>query len=575
MKRKLLLVLSFVVLFLGVSFKTSFAQEYVEQIKNFVTDVTFNQDATIDVKEEIHYYFPYERHGIYREIPISYRVTGSFKRSTKLKLNNLYYYPVDNTSLIKDSYSTSFRNGYRIYQIGEEETYIQGDYVYVLDYTLTYAVNYFDDHDELYLNLSGDSWEVPIASAYADIHLPAEAQEAVCYTGRFGSTGENCKIEYSDDRKTLRISITEPLDAYEGYTVAVKLPFGSIENTEDEQRIQWVISNIGIFLPIPVLIFLIPWVKKNGKNKKLTIIPHYHAPKDLTPTLSGFLYTKRPQNKYLTANLIDLAVRGYLKIKQISKRKYELVKTDKAYDGLDEVEQELLEGIFKKGDTVEIDKISSTFYRTVNNINAKISKQVYEKELFSKDRKKKRNTLLTIGILLSVVLIPAATLLIMNASTGWLIGLVLTVLILFIATGSIDLRGKKGNEVYHELLGLRMYIDTAEKKRIEFHNDPEKFRGIFEKLLPYAMIFGLEKKWAGEFKDLYDTPPDWYVGNMNTFDTYMMTRAFTRMNSAIQSKSVQPGSKGGFRVSGGASGGSGFSGGSSGGGFGGGGGGSW
>jgi uncharacterized membrane protein YgcG len=89
------------------------------------------------------------------------------------------------------------------------------------------------------------------------------------------------------------------------------------------------------------------------------------------------------------------------------------------------------------------------------------------------------------------------------------------------------------------------------------------------------MIFGLEKKWAGEFKDLYDTPPDWYVGNMNTFDTYMMTRAFTRMNSAIQSKSVQPGSKGGFRVSGGASGGSGFSGGSSGGGFGGGGGGSW
>jgi hypothetical protein len=575
MKKKFLLVLSFVVLFLGISFRTSFAQEYVEQIKSFVTDVTFNQDATIDVKEEIHYYFPYERHGIYREIPIDYRVTGSFKRSTKLKLNNLYYYPADNTSLIKDSYSTSFRNGYRIYQIGEEDTYIQGDYVYVLDYTLTYAVNYFDDHDELYLNLSGDSWEVPIASAYADIHLPAEAQEAVCYTGEFGSTQQNCKIEYSDDKQTLRVSITEPLDTYEGYTVAVKLPLGSIENTEDEQRIQWILSNIGIFLPIPVLIFLIPWVKKNGKNKKLTVIPHYHAPKDLTPTLSGFLYTKRPQNKYLTANLIDLAVRGYLKIKQISKRKYELVKTDKAYDGLDDVEQELLDGIFKKGDTVEIDKISSTFYRTVNIINAKINKQVYEKELFSKERKKKRNTLLTIGILLSVVLVPAATFLIMNASTGWLIGLVGTVLILFISAGSIDLRGKKGNEVYHELLGLRMYIDTAEKKRIEFHNDPEKFRGIFEKLLPYAMIFGLEKKWAGEFKDLYDTPPDWYVGNMNTFDTYMMTRAFTRMNSAIQSKSVQPGSKGGFRVSGGASGGSGFSGGSSGGGFGGGGGGSW
>jgi hypothetical protein len=46
-----------------------------------------------------------------------------------------------------------------------------------------------------------------------------------------------------------------------------------------------------------------------------------------------------------------------------------------------------------------------------------------------------------------------------------------------------------------------MYIDTAEDEKIKFHNDPEKYKGVFEKLLPYAMIFNLEKKWAKVFED--------------------------------------------------------------------------
>ena len=576
MKKRFLLLLSFVVVFLGISFTNVKAQDiYEEQITSFVSDVTFNEDATIDVREEIHYYFPYEKHGIYREIPVDYKVSGSFKRPTKLILNNLHYYPEGNTNLTKRAYATSTSNGYRIFQIGEEENYVQGAYVYVIDYTLKYAVNYFDDHDELYLNITGDSWEVPIISGYVNITLPAEANDAICYTGGYGSTAQNCKIESTEDKKTLKVSLTESLLAYEGYTVVVSMPVGSVANTENAQRVQWILANIGIFLPIPVIFLVIGYVKKNGKNKKITIIPNYHPPKDITPILSGYLYTKRPSNKYLTANLIDLAVRGYLKVKQISKRKYELIRTEKKADGLDEVESLLLEGIFGGKDTVRVDKISSTFYLTVNKINLKTAKQIYEKDLFSKDRKKLKGKFVLFGIVGAIAMFSLGSILIISAATGWFLGFLFSAFALLIGGIMVDLRSIKGNEMYYELLGLRMYIDTAEKKRIEFHNDPEKFRDVFEKLLPYAMIFSLEKKWAKEFEDLYKTPPDWYEGNMNTFNTYMMTSAFSRMNSGIQSKAVQPGSAGGFRSSGGASGGSGFSGGSSGGGFGGGGGGSW
>jgi uncharacterized membrane protein len=122
-----------------------------------------------------------------------------------------------------------------------------------------------------------------------------------------------------------------------------------------------------------------------------------------------------------------------------------------------------------------------------------------------------------------------------------------------------------------------MYIDTAEKHRIEFHNDPEKFRGVFETLLPYAMIFGLEKKWAKEFEDLYkDTQPDWYRGDFSAFDVYMLSTAVNSLNRSVKSATTKAyGSSSGFKSGGWSSGGSGFSGGSSGGGGGGGGGGSW
>jgi uncharacterized membrane protein YgcG len=78
-----------------------------------------------------------------------------------------------------------------------------------------------------------------------------------------------------------------------------------------------------------------------------------------------------------------------------------------------------------------------------------------------------------------------------------------------------------------------------------------------------------------EFEDLYTTPPEWYVGNSNFFNSYILANSLTNMNQQIATRAVATNSARGFSSSHGGSGGSGFSGGSSGGGFGGGGGGSW
>jgi uncharacterized membrane protein len=127
---------------------------------------------------------------------------------------------------------------------------------------------------------------------------------------------------------------------------------------------------------------------------------------------------------------------------------------------------------------------------------------------------------------------------------------------------------KKGSLKIEELLGFREFIDRAEKDRIErlAKEDPT----LFDRVLPYALVFGLEDKWAGAFKDMYKEPPNWYhsanYGNVFSPNIFVndIGRSLGVMNRSLSSTPRRSGSSG-FSSGGG------FSGGGSGGG----GGGSW
>ena len=558
--------------FLLCCFSTSIYAQTDENIKEFNSTVVINEDSSIDIKEEIHYFFPISKHGIIWEIPVDYENNG-FKRPTKFKLNDMYYYNTDNPEIQLDSYEQTRSSGWLELKIGDADDYVVGDYVFVVDYTLDFAgVSFFEDHDEVYLNLIGPGWNVPIEKANATISYPGELQEKVCYTGADGSTEQNCTFIETDEGRLL-LSVDRGLGEYEGYTMALSFPVGTLEQKSD--LLYRIMSNIGLLLPIPILFFVIGKVKKN-KHKKVTIIPHYEAPKGVDPMLAGYVYTKKFENKYLSAALIQLAIDGYIKIRK-EKKKYYIVATDKK--PTEELYLKLYDGLLGEKKEIAVNKISKTFYITVSSIVSKIQKKATDKDLISTKRTNLSSGFIVLGIMSIVFAFSSMSFTIPMAAISWSLGLLISGIIIFIASFRIDIRGIKGNELYSELKGLRLYIDTAEKKRIEFHNDPKKFIGIFEKLLPYAMIFGLEKKWAKEFKDLYKEPPNWYVGDdFSTFNSYMLVNSLNRASTGMIKRSTPPGQYGsssGYRSGGWSSGGSGFSGGSSGGGGGGSGGGSW
>ncbi|MHC1716765.1 MAG: DUF2207 domain-containing protein [Candidatus Dojkabacteria bacterium] len=577
--KKILLSILFSFFLLGVTISGSFAQDSFsneEQISLFKSTIELKQNTDINIVEEISYYFPAYKHGMVREIPTDYKVQAGFKRPTTIKVNDIYYYSKSSPEIKYDIYERSSKNGYTIFKIGDPDTTITGEYVFVIDYTIRNMINYFDAHDELYINVTGNGWEIPINQSYTQIKVPGKITEKVCYTGIGGSTASECTFQDISEQE-VKVSVKNSLKQYEGLTVALKMPKGTLEDTTTKQRIAMVLANLGVLLPVPVFLLINIAIMKKGKNKKLTVIPHYDAPKDLYPLLAGYIFNKNLNNKHITAEIIKLAIDGYIKIKQDGKDKYILTKTNISKEIDTETVKSLYTGLFGKKDEVAMKDISSDFYKTVNDLRSTLNREIYAESYFDESKKKLKNLLLILGIIGGgLTLFVVAPLLAYVAATGWTVGLFLSFLVMVILATTIDLRAKLGNEMYYDLLGLKMYINTAEKHRIEFHDDPKKFKGVFEKLLPYAVIFGLEKKWAKEFEDIYQEQPSWYEGDINTFNTYMLVNSISKMNTNVQSKSVPPSnSSGGFASSGWASGGSGFSGGSSGGGGGGGGGGSW
>ena len=98
---------------------------------------------------------------------------------------------------------------------------------------------------------------------------------------------------------------------------------------------------------------------------------------------------------------------------------------------------------------------------------------------------------------------------------------------------------KKGAETIWKIKGFQLFMNTAERYRAAF-NEKEN---IFEKLLPYAIAFGLTKKWIEATKKIYGTEyinsyhPVWYAGTLGSFDVGSLSSAITSVANAVQSSS--------------------------------------
>ena len=320
-------------------------------------------------------------------------------------------------------------------------------------------------------------------------------------------------------------------------------------------------------------------LRRHAYYKNVPIIPEYDAG-TLTPLEAGVLVRGAPRNEDLSAELIWLAIAGYMRIVKNGDNNYEFIDTGKDRSELSSFNKTLLEGVVGKtsGDLL------LTFYITAELIKEEIveslTKKGYLEDTLKNGSAKNRlpsNRKGIIFICLFLAVNPGVFIwILLGVKFGAAFSLSMVMLGLFAAVLGAGARlTLAGLEKERMLKGLKEYIDAAEDERIKFHNAPAKSPEVFEKLLPFAMIFGLEKEWAKEFEGVYTTPPSWYTDTygVSNFSHSFTALSFTTDISSFSTQASYALTSAPAGSSGGSSGSSG--GGSSGGGGGGGGGGSW
>ncbi|MDL2408291.1 DUF2207 domain-containing protein, partial [Rhizobium calliandrae] len=289
-----------------------------EVINAFDQAITLNRDGSMHVTETIAVNAEGRaiRRGIFRDFPLT--LVDSAGRQVQVDFDVV---SVERDGAPEDWRKEHIEGGERIY-IGNADRIInRGPHTFRITYNTNRQIRYFDDHDELYWNVTGNGWQFPILRASATATLPdgAKPQQIAYYTGPIGSTGRDASASAEADRITFVTTL--PLAPGEGLTIAIKLPKGAIAAPSSSQQWRWFITDhldaiIAISgLSLVFAYYLRSWIAVGRDPPRGVMVPRWDPPDGISPALVNYIDNRGFSGAgwtALSATAIDLAVRGYV-----------------------------------------------------------------------------------------------------------------------------------------------------------------------------------------------------------------------------------------------------------------------
>lgn len=565
------------------------------EIVRFHADLTIERDGALLVTESIDVDFAgLAKHGIFRDIPVRYAWSETQDRVYALDVVRV----TDATGRAW-RYALEGSDAVRRIRIGDPDRTVSGAQTYRITYRVRGALNPFPDQDELYWNVNGADWGVPARRVSAAVRAPAPPRRVACFQGPEGST-QTCPASAGADGATFGAS--RPLAPGEQLTVVTALPKGAVAEplvrlvdrprTIDRyfETTPPALGLAGGTLAAGLALVARGWWARGRDRRYLkraavveetaegaaplfdapTVVAEYEPPERLRPAQLGLIVDERADALDLTATVVDLAVRGYLRIEKVEgqgvfgRDDWRLVR-QRADLELAPYEQELYEGIFGAEDEVLLSERKGKVAPALKDAQRKLYDDAMARRWFTADPERAR--LLWAGLGLAGLAAGVGLVFLLGGAFGLgLTGVAVALagLVLLVLHPAMARRSAAGSELLRRTLGFRRYLETAEKHRAAFAEQ----EGIFSAFLPYAIVFGCVDRWAKAFAGLDREAAavgGWYVGH-GAFSPGTFSSELSTFSSTVSSTiAYTPGSSGS----------SGFSGGSSGGGGGGGGGGSW
>ncbi len=555
-------------------------------VHSFAADYTLDntdKQGSMTIVETIDLTFDDQNHGILRAIPQTYK---------RHKLQ-IHVDTISSSTGAPTQYTTYTQNGNLVLKIGDPSRTVTGLQNYKITYHVSNVVTFYDDHDELYWDVNGDQWRQQFEQVSVALHVPDQAklttQQPVCYAGYYGDTNQNCTIAATGSQIAAKTNSI----LYPSQTLSIVVGFQKgyfSPSTSQETFMEYAGTILKVLVPILAsFVYAYTRWRRYGRDAKGrgVMVAEYEAPFGLKPIEVATVLRFTPSQKDITATIIDLAVRGYVRIHQETvvkkfakdKTSYSLELTNNDVTNLKEFERKTLESLFENsnfeaGSTVQLDSLKNKFYKTVQSV-IKITRKAVEEGGYVSSASGKASIPMwvLVGVLFVLSFFAGAAF-----GPALTVGLVVSIFILAGFALAMPARTAKGVEAKEKAEGLKLYLKTAEADRIKMLQSPsspyatsqpapKRTVELFEKLLAYAIVLGVEKEWAGEFNDIYVNQPEWYAGNMSTFNAVVFASALSGQGfgSAMMTSYSSPSSSGSSGFGGG-----GFSGGGGGGGGGGG-----
>src|ERR1035441_5358908 len=282
------------------------------KIQKFSAEILVQPDSALDVTETIEANFIGEWHGLYRTIPIEYVTPQGFNYTLFVKFEGATD-AAGQPFKVESSRDRHYLK-WKIY-VDDANDAVR---TIVLHYRVSNGLKFFEDHDELYWNVTGDEWDVPVENASAQILLPPGVTgiRALAYTGASGSRAQNADAVTSANG--VNVSMLRPLAFHEGLTVVVGWDKGFVKEPGTSELVnQFLESNWPVFFPIPVFLFMFWLWYTRGRDPRAGPITVQYAPPDgRLPAEAGTLVDDDAAMRDITATIVDLAVRGYLVIEE-------------------------------------------------------------------------------------------------------------------------------------------------------------------------------------------------------------------------------------------------------------------
>jgi hypothetical protein len=570
---------------------TAHAQVRSWRVADFQDTISIAAGGTALVSEKITLAFVGEWHGIHRTIPVEYPGAEGSNYTLFLKIMSV---TDENGSKLK--YDSSKSGAYRdlkIYIPGAVDT----TRIVNIDYAVRNGVRFFgsnidggtntnnsnDSYSEFYWNVTGNDWPVPIDHASAFVTLPENAAggiRAQAFTGAYGSKQSEANVEVKG--ADVVFETTRPLPMRGGATIDIYIPAGIIKAPSSLTKLGWFLgSNPILLLPLFTfaVMFTLWYSVGRDPDPGVSVAPQYEPPKGICPAEAGTLVDDTIHPRDITSTIVDLAVRGYIKIEEkvdtflVFHHKdylFHLLKPREQWGpDLTAHERVMLENIFLGGTETQLSSLKNRFYTVIPVVRQDIMASLKGKGIYMLDPESANGYSIVAAVAIALLVIAVQVMGWMNLfySAPLVLGsVIVSAIIWWLFARQMTAKTIAGARTRIAVLGFEEFMNRVDADRIK-RMPPD----TFEKFLPYAMALGVEHHWAQAFDGIIKDPPSWYVspngytGFSPLFFSSSMHSMASDMHQVFVSTPRSSSSGSGFSSGGGFSGG-GFSGGGFGGG---------